>query len=423
MPSRPVALLVLVCLLSTAARCAWISEPCRGSCRTASDHHLVFDERYYVNAARVIAGVALPPAAPYAGAPAGVDPNSEHPQLVKLVIAGSIELLGDGPVAWRLGSIIFGSLAILGMFNLVRAAGGRPWLALGAASLMAADNLQLVHGRIGTLDVYVLAAMIWGVALYLRGRFIAAGVLIGLGAACKEVAPYALVVLVLFETLRVLESRTGARSRALRIGATGLTSGVVAVGLLAAMDRIAPPYDPATHALVGGGPFGHLTHMLSYAAHQTSPGGPQGIASYPWQWLLDYKPIEYLFINPSRPSAQYAHVHPAVHFLGVVSPPILILALPALVVAGRRLLRGGADGAGALGLAWFLGTFLPYELLSLLLDRTSYLYYLVIVLPGIYLLVADLIARHVRNRRLLGGWIACVLLAVVAMYPFTPLPW
>ena len=48
-------------------------------------------------------------------------------------IAGSIELFGDGPFAWRIGSLVFGTLAILGMFALVRAAGGGPWTALGAA--------------------------------------------------------------------------------------------------------------------------------------------------------------------------------------------------------------------------------------------------------------------------------------------------
>ena len=84
----------------------------------------------------------------------------------------------------------------------------------------------------------------------------------------------------------------------------------------------------------------HLAHMLSYAAGQTSPHGPTGIASYPWEWLVDYKPIVYLNINPARPSPGWTHVHPAAHFLGMISPPILLLALPALVlvaaaVAGR----------------------------------------------------------------------------------------
>ena len=66
--------------------------------------------------------------------------------------------------------MLLGTVAILGMFALVRAAGGGRWTALGAAALMAADNLLLVHSRIGTLDIYATAAMIWGAALYLRGR-------------------------------------------------------------------------------------------------------------------------------------------------------------------------------------------------------------------------------------------------------------
>jgi dolichyl-phosphate-mannose-protein mannosyltransferase len=422
-PWLPVALLVLVCLVSLAGRIAWIGQPCRAPCSSPSDHILVFDETYYVNAARVIAGVPLPPGANYAGSPAGVDPNSEHPQLAKLVIAGAIDLLGDGPLAWRLGSIIFGTLAIIGIFYLVRSAGGGRWLALGVASLMASDNLQIVHGRIGTLDVYVLAAIIWGAALYLRGRFLAAGIMIGVGAAFKEVAAYALLVLGLFEALRFLECRSGAARRALRVGGCAATSAGVFVGLLAIMDRIAAPYDPQTHSLVRGGPFGQVAHMLNFAAGQASRHGPQGIASYPWEWLFDYKPIAYLYINPRSPADGLDHIHPAVHFLGVVSPPILLLALPAVAIAGRRLLRGASTKLSAFGLAWFLGTFVPFEALSVLFSRTSYLYYMVVVMPGIYVLVAELVARHCREWRLLAGWVACVVAATVLMYPLTPLPW
>ena len=112
------------------------------------------------------------------------------------MIAGAIELFGDGPFAWRIGSIVLGSLAILGMFALVRAAGAGDWLALGAAALMAADNLLLVHGRIGTLDIYALTAMIWGVALYLRGRPLVGGRRArGRRLPASSVAPYALLVL------------------------------------------------------------------------------------------------------------------------------------------------------------------------------------------------------------------------------------
>ncbi|MGI8902450.1 MAG: phospholipid carrier-dependent glycosyltransferase [Solirubrobacteraceae bacterium] len=445
--SLPLVALAVVLVLSIAARAAWLGEPCRVPCHTASDRSLIFDETYYVNAARVIAGLRPPRGQPYAGAPAGLDPNAEHPQLAKLIIAESIETLGDGPLAWRLPSLLLGSLAILGLFVLARAAGAGRWTAVGACALMACDNLSLVHGRMGTLDVYALAAMVWGVALYLRGRPLLAGAVIGLGACTKLVALDALLVLGLVEGLRLVETRwssSGARfSPAIggpraglalgrawarfgaairRLCASGASAAAVLVGLLAIMDRIAPPYDAGAGVRVAAGPFAHLAHMLSFAATQTSPHGPRGIASYPWQWIADYKPIVYLYINPGQPARGLGGIHPAVHFLGMISPPILLLALPALLLGARG--RAAADDRAGLGLAWSIGTFAPLELLSLVAHRTSYLYYMVLVMPGVYVAVAQLIARARgrRHRQLAVIWACAVLLAVLGMYPFTPLP-
>jgi hypothetical protein len=79
------------------------------------------------------------------------------------------------------------------------------------------------------------------------------------------------------------------------------------------------------------------------------------------------------------------------------------------------------DEVGIIGLAWFLGTYVPFVLLSLIESRTSYLYYMVIVMPGIYVAVADLIGRIGPGRIVCLVWMACVLAAVVVMYPFTPL--
>ena len=195
----PTVLLIAVCGLSLGARAFWLDEPCHARCTTANDHLLIFDEVYYVNTARVIAGMGPPADAHYAGAPLGDDPNSEHPQGVKLIIAGAIKLFGDGPLAWRIGSLVVGTLAIAGMWALVLAVGGGEWTALAPAALMAADNLLLVAGRIGTLDIYAVAAMVWAVAFYLRGRWFLGGLILGIGTACKELAPLAIVVVVLFE--------------------------------------------------------------------------------------------------------------------------------------------------------------------------------------------------------------------------------
>ncbi len=416
-------LLGLVSLLSLGARAAWLGGPCYAPCRTPAAHRLVFDEVYYVNAARVIAGVPVPPGQRYAGAPAGEDPNSEHPQLVKVILAGSIELLGDGPLAWRLGSLGFGSLAVLGMFALVRSAGGSFGLAVGAATLMALDNLLLVHGRIGTLDVYVVAFMIWSAALYVRGRPVAAGVLLGLGAAAKLVAPEVLIVYALLEAARALRPSGpgGLRPALVRLGSCATVAGATFLGLLALLDRLAPPYDAGTGQRVGGGVIGHVAHMLSYAAAQTSPRGPTGPASYPWQWLLDYKPIVYLNVDaPHAPGVQTG-LTSTTHFLGFINPLILVLLLPALAVAVRRLRHGDAE-IDRLGLAWVLGTFIPFELLSAIGQRTSYLYYMVIVMPGVYLVVARLLAHPKVPRRARWAWLASALLAAVLLYPFTPFP-
>ncbi len=310
----------------------------------------MFDEDYYVNAARVIAGIHPPHGSPYAGAPLGDDPNAEHPQLAKLVMAGSIELFGDGPFAWRLGSLLMGTLAILGMYALARAAGATRWVAVGAAALMALDNLQLVHGRIATLDVYAVAAMVWGGALYLRRRPVAAGVVIGVGACAKEVAPYALLALAVLEVLRWFldRGRDVAVAAAMRLVACVVATAGTFVGLLAVLDRIAPPYADASHELITGGAFAHIAHILSYAAQETSPHGPMGIASYPWEWLGDYKPISYLTINPHEPAPGLYHVHPAAHFLGMISPPILLAGLVG-PGGGRRSASCAREGCSTVG--------------------------------------------------------------------------
>jgi predicted membrane-bound dolichyl-phosphate-mannose-protein mannosyltransferase len=434
----PIIGLILVALLSLGARSLLLDEPCQSPCTTANDHTMIFDEAYYVNAARVIVGIHPPQGAHYDNSPLGTDPNAEHPQGAKLIVAASIELFGDGPFAWRLGSLIFGTIALLGMYVLVRSAGAGRWSSLGAAALMATDNLLLVHGRIFTLDIYVVAMMIWGVAFYLQDRPVLSGIALAIGFSFKLVGPYALGILALLEVGRLFVRRRnpdsprewGLRGVISRFVPTVFTSIGVFLGLLGIMGLIATPYADAEAKLITGGPFQHIAHMFSYAAQQVSPDGPQGIASYPWQWLVDLKPILYLRINPSLPGQDFHAIHPVAAFWGMPSPPIMLLGIPALVFCLWRFVRRRREGQSPqdqqlamLAVSWFIGAWAPFAVLSLVDQRTSYLYYMVVVMPAIYVSATYAAALAWRTRRtwvrsLVGVWVLGVLVLVVLMYPF-----
>jgi hypothetical protein len=196
------------------------------------------------------------------------------------------------------------------------------------------------------------------------------------------------------------------------------------------MGLIATPYADAEARLITGGPFAHIAHMFSYAAQQVSPNGPQGIASYPWQWLVDLKPILYLRIAASLPGHEAGAIHPVAAFWGMPSPAIMALGVPALVFCLYRFLRRRRPGQSPedqqlamLAVAWFLGSWVPFALLSLIDQRTSYLYYMVIVMPGIYLAATYTAALGWRLgrtwlRAVIGVWALGVLVALVLMYPF-----
>ena len=414
-PWLPSTLLGVVCMLALFARVAWLSDPCANPCSGPAAHSLIFDEEYYVNAARRIDGIAVPDHQSYAGDPAGQDPNSEHPQLVKLIIAGAIDAFGDGPFAWRIGSVVFGMIAIIGMWALALAAGARRWTALLAATLMAADNLMIVQSRIGTLDIYVVAFMVWAAAAYLRQRPVLAGVILGIGSTAKLVTPYLLAVLVLFELIR--HRREVLRAAGVPLAIVAGVGTAVYLGVLGLFDRIAPPYDPQTGTTIRAGPIAHTQHMFAYAAGQTSTHGPKGIASYPWAWLIDLKPILYLNVTVTSGKVSTS----TVHFLGFISPPILLFALPALGIGAFAAWRH-RDELGGFAAAWFLGTWLPFAALSVFWLRTSYLYYMVVVMPGIYLAVARLFTRPRMPRTATGVFLLLVLVAAVLTYPFLAVP-
>jgi predicted membrane-bound dolichyl-phosphate-mannose-protein mannosyltransferase len=440
-PRAPVVLLAVVVALSVGARVFHLDIPSEAK----PGDGFVFDEKYYVNAARVIAGVPMHPNDTYATAsPAGTDPNGEHPQLGKLIIAAGIRLFGDNPIGWRLGAVLFGTVALLLLYWLVRTIGCSSWLALGVTSIAAVENLWLVSGRIAVLDIYCVPFMLAGVALYLRRHPIVAGALIGVGMCVKEFALYALLTILLIELMRFgrwffVGRRSspfgGVRAAIDRLSApVAVTAATVAVfaTVLMVLDTAVDPYHDG-HSVAAGeahicrifGPWSsacnHIAFMNDYAAKLRSPHGPQGIASYPWQFWGDVEPIDYYTVRSTVTTDKtVTAVDTVLSYKGFVNPVLLVTAELGLLVAFVEMVRR-RDEVSFLVVAWTVATWLPAELSSLLGQRTTYLYYMVVTMPALYLAAARLLSRRWIPRWLVGMWVGFLLAGFAVLYPFRTL--
>jgi dolichyl-phosphate-mannose-protein mannosyltransferase len=423
-PRAPLVALALIVLYSLGARIFYLGVPCTTPCNRDSAHQLIFDEEYYVDAARVIDGIHPPAGLPYATAPLGKDPNAEHPQLAKLIIAGTIKLFGDNQWGWRIGSVIFGLIAILALYALVRGARGSPWLAVGTCGVMALDNLMLIHGRIGTLDIYFVAMTLVAAAFYVRGRPLLAGISLGIASCMKLPALLALPAFVLLELFVVLWARgqspgvwATARQRALPlIEFLALTAATLLIGVWV-LDVAVPAYDPGTHITYAGSPFTHLGHMLSYAAQLKATPNATGISSTPWQWLLDQRPIDYYRTAVNSVAGGKIVASRAIFDArGEINPFIIFLALPALGAA-----LGAAwyerDRVAAVGAAWCVGTFVPFIIQAEGFDRISYLYYMLLVMPGVYIITARLFSPSRVPRLVTVGWVVALVYSFLNLYP------
>ena len=423
-PRAPLVALLIILALSLLARVLFIGRPCSTPCRTGQDHALIFDEAYYVNAARVIAGIHPPSGATYADAPLRKDPNAEHPQLAKLIMAGAIKLFGDNPWGWRIGSVIFGLIAIVAMYMLVRAARGSPWLAVGAAGVMALDNLMLVHGRIATLDIYSVSLMILAAAFYLRRQPLIAGIVLGVAACMKLPGLFLVPALGVFELIRLAWAWRGPEGRGAALLARAiplaLTTGVALVTLVLGvwvLDLVVPAYDPGTHTTYGGSPFTHIGHMLSYAERLKAVPDATGISSTPWQWLLNEKPIPYSRVAVNSLSGGKIVASRAVFDArGEINPFIIFVAIPALFAAIVAAWHE-RDELAAIGVAWCVGTFVPLAVQAQILGRISYLYYMLIVLPGIYLIAVRMFSPSRIPRAATIGWVVALVYSLIDLYP------
>ena len=406
---RHLRLLWLLLGASLLLRVFWLARP---------DGALIFDEKYYVNSARVIAGIP-PRDDVYQENPLGLDPNTEHPPLAKLLVAGSIRLIGDNPFGWRLPSVLAGMAAILLMYGIGRRLDPDPSVAVLAATLLAFDNLVFVHSRIFTLDIFQVAFMLLGLYWYLGGRPILGGVGLGLAALCKIGGVFGLAALAAYEGLRLARGdrpwREAWRPAARRLAVLVVAFFLTFLPLLGIMDRIWVGYAQ---------PLEHVERIVTYGAALRRPSGPSGIESVPWQWLWNDTEIPYLKVEQQvRENDRVTETRPVVLFLGAMNPFVLQLWPFGLAFVGYAWWRRRPEaGLGALALAWFACTYAPFYGATLLGQRISYLFYFLPTLPAVALAGSAFLLKSGLPRPVVWAYLAAVLLGFYGYFPFKFVP-
>ncbi len=333
--SDPATLLALVLVAAFVSRVAWLNLPAGG---------LIFDEAYYVNAARILLGWAVPDGAHYAGSTLGLDPNTEHPPLGKLLMALSMLLFGDNGIGWRVPSVVAGMVALWAMYRIVRTSGETARFGVLVVAILAFDNLTLVHGRIGTLDMMALAPILVGSWLAMRRHWALAGLAVAIGCLVKITAIYGVAAILLLYLLEVGVPWWRAKRIPLRDlrGPLmfGLTFAVVSLGGLGVLDfALQQVHDPVRPR----GPHAQLRHppRAARGRHGVLPGRGQPAMAVDLQRVPDR--LSAGGRDREAPGDEVVSSRPTIDFRGALNPllssTIVLAALFAAWYAWRTRAR------------------------------------------------------------------------------------
>lgn len=268
--------------------------------RLGIPHKLMFDEVYYVPAARTLWALDRPV-------------NIEHPLVGKELIALGIHLFGDTSFGWRIMAALAAGALVMGVFAIGWLTFRRLRPAVIAALLAIVNMTVFVQARIAMLDGFMtmflvlsIAALLWAMRgpRHVKTKTALAAILLGLGAGAKWTAvPFLGFAGIAVIAIRLHDAHSAGRDIESALYARGqrhwptvatlpllLILGVVAIATYFA--TFAPAFFYATAPL----DFAHLLpFQLTMYTQQTQVLPPHTYQSSWWSWPLDIRPIWYLY--------------------------------------------------------------------------------------------------------------------------------
>jgi dolichyl-phosphate-mannose-protein mannosyltransferase len=409
-----------------------------------------FDEAHYVRVAlNLTDGVLIDPA--------WAEPrpfNFEHPPVGKYLIAMGYALAGephdnltwpeysklcgtDNPecrkdaASWRLGSVLAGSLGVVGIYwiglRLFRSVAS----GVAAALLLLFDNLYYLHARTAMLDIFAAAFTLLAFGVFLgpsRGHRWMGAVTYGVAVGSKH---YALFLLPPFLLLAFLLSR---RTRPVERLAEALL-----FGLIIPFAAYIVTYAPYLWIWAQSGGLSNAYQQFLFMhqegfrwTYRAEIDKPHPYISRPWSWIPLRRPVFYFVGYDARGNVGhiYAIGNPFIWWTGCIAVlysvfsvvPRFFLSRPRYGLRAfwewvQRPFSMHREAALLYGAVLFLAAYLPFFLLK----RDPFNFYFLIAAPFFGLLLAGYLGhlwqRHPGTRL---AALLFLLLAAAAFVVFHP---
>lgn len=351
----------------------------------------LFDEAFFVPAARaIIAG--------------SVDIVPEHPQLVKYIIAGSMKLFGDSPLAWRLPSVLAGLAGVWLTYRIAKKLGLGEKLSLVAALIIALDPLHIAFSRVAMLDVFMVTFSLAGFYVMIenriepRFRWPLAGALFGLAIASKWPAVLSMAGSLAFIFLAGRWKSTGTKGFLVMLSVAAVTY------LLSYVPFVVQHGPQAFIDLQASSVF---KHVAMQAHMQTSP---------PLGWLLGlgtvwmgWNPPTVAVVAMGNPAIWWPSIIAIFAFFGMWFRSLL--SLTGMGFFRRKVPK--LSPAMLFSVIWFVANWLPW----LLLPRAqTFIYYMLPAVPAYGIAIAAFIKKYPRPWAI-SAIIAAATVSFAVFYP------
>jgi 4-amino-4-deoxy-L-arabinose transferase-like glycosyltransferase len=359
----------------------------------------IFDESHYVPAARdTVHFIAA---------------NAEHTPLSKLVIGWSINVFGDWWFAWRITPVIFSSLSIILIYLIAKEFMAKKY-ALFAATFASLDVLLFVNGSIAILDAQALFFALAGVYFVFKKKWGFSAIAFAVAVLSKEIAVTILLGVALFLVLEKIKFRIRVKKpkfanyKSLLVFASLFF--LITFGGIYAYDVI---YKPSSENMVqtqviktvlvdGNGsavstqlsttnvtnhiyitnPIQHLIFAFTYYSGLTPTINPSAKDLRPaWSWALP-------LVNAANPPQYYGvgvtvgeKTTTTISYLSQVSYPVTIFVVPTLGLCFFLMFKRRMDQFSFLYVGWIIGTYLPWILFSIFIQKMTFNYYFMYTMP------------------------------------------